>query len=561
MLRFLLPFAVAGLFALAAPPVRAADLLPVDQIREGMTGYGLSVFEGGTVARFEVVVLGVLRNILPRHDLVLVRCTGSPVLEKAGIIAGMSGSPIYLDGRLAGALSRAFPGAKEAIALFTPIQDMLDEGGRRLEYGRYWKAGERARLRPCATPLFAGGFSPRALALLEERLGPFGLLPLEGGGGGGAAGPAPELVPGAAVGFQLMRGDWTLTGVGTVTHVDGDRVFAFGHPFLQGGEVSMPMVSARVHTVVANQDVSFKLASPVAEIGSLVQDQISCVMGVRGRTCDLLPVSLRLSSPGGGRDHAFRVEVIRNPAYTGMLVRAALLNAIETLEPGTRDCTLDVSLKVGVRGHAPVEVRDRLSSAAGPLGDGFGLFRAFSLIDELLDNPFERVHLDAVDVVISRRPVRCDAEILTVRVREPEVAPGDPVHVLVQLKPYGGSPVVRELELRVPMSVPRGSFLAVRVAGGALASPTPAAPPTSLAELMRVAAARRSSQTLVAALDPPGMGVVYRGFQTRSLPPSVLHDLAPLLREHALLVPDTLEAAVETEWVVQGAMQALVRIR
>lgn len=544
-----------------AAPARGEDkILRVEDTRPGMTGYGLTVFKGTEIERFDVKVLGVLKNVMPKRDLVLIECQGK-TLEKASIIAGMSGSPIYIDGKLAGALSRGFSFPKDAIAMYTPIQDMLDEGNRPVEYGRYWRADETSGIVPCRTPLFVSGLGPRTQAFLAESLKPFGMIPVQGGGAAGGPGaPDIDLVPGSAVGFQLCKGDLDMTGIGTVTHRDGNRIFAFGHPFLQGGEVAMPMTTAIVHTVVASTAWSFKMASAVKEVGSLVQDRMSTVMGEVGKTCPMLPIDITLENLRTHADEKVHIEVIRNPVYTPLLVQIAVMNAIETLEPGSNDTTLELKARAELEGFPALELSETSASAAGALGDPAGLANVLAPALQIMTNPFQKVKVNALTVWIGHAPERRSAEICRAWCEAPLVAAGSDARIHVCLKPYNAPEVMREIALPIPADLPRDSVLRVHLHGGqSVRNEQPM--PTNFAELLTFLKDRHPTTSLCACITLPTASVRYRGFDTRGIPRGLLTDLVPLFDNKARIAPDLCRVFLPTEWVVEGSYSVTLRIK
>ncbi|MBI3268687.1 MAG: hypothetical protein HYZ53_06675 [Planctomycetes bacterium] len=538
----------------------AEDFLRVEDTRPGMTGYGLTVFKGTEIERFDVKVLAVLKRVMPCRDLVLIEC-GAKILEKSSIIAGMSGSPIYIEGKLAGALSRGFTFPKDAIAMYTPIADMVEEGNHPLEYGRYWRADDASGIVPCRTPLFVSGLGPRAQEFLADRLKPFGLVPVAGGAGDAAAGgPEIPLVAGSAVGFQLCKGDLTMTGVGTVTYRDGDRVFAFGHPFLQGGELSMPMTTAVVHTVVASSMMSFKMASPAQEVGSLVQDRASTVMGVIGKICPMLPVEVTLENLKTKTVQKVRIEVIRNPVYTPMLIQLAVMNAIETLEPGSNDVTVEVKARMELDKYPALEVSETASSTSGLSGDPSGIASVLMPAVQLMMNPFQKVQVKSLSVWIGLRPERRTAEITRAWSEQAQVEAGKEARVCVALRPYNGSEALKTLSVPIPRDVPSGSRLLVHLHGGQAAR-TLLPQPTNVDELLAFLKDRHSSTNLVATLVLPSASVRYRGFDTRRIPIGLLRELVPLLDHRARVAPDLDRVFLPTEWVVEGTYGVTLRVK
>ena len=299
-------------------PGLAADTLRPEQLSPGMKGYGLSVFKGTKPERFDVEVIGVLRNALPKQDMILIHMSGAD-LEKHKVIAGMSGSPVYIDGKLIGALAYGWTFENEPLAGVTPIHNMIAELKRpvvapssinaSVSLGRMSSmpvpfalpnaafaqaAGDFTTPRPLLTPLSLGGFSSRVLERFASRFTGFGMMPIAAGGAGARVLPhrSGDMEPGGAIGVQLIRGDMDATAIGTATYVDKNRILAFGHPFFQGGSVQAPAVLAEVHTIMSSLERSFKMASPIAEIGSMVGDWQSCIVADAKVQAQMIPVSI-----------------------------------------------------------------------------------------------------------------------------------------------------------------------------------------------------------------------------------------------------------------------------
>src|SRR5712671_1067824 len=314
-MKFLSLLLLCGLGLLDA---RAADALRPEQLKPGMKGYGLSVFKGTKPERFDVEIIGVLRNALPKQDMILIRLSGQD-LEKHRVIAGMSGSPVYIDGKLIGALAYGWTFENDPLAGVTPIHNMMAELklpiagpstinasvslGRRssmpapfaLPNAAFTQtANDFGAPHPLLTPLSLGGFSSRVLERFASKFAGFDMMPIAAGGAGARVLPrrSGDMEPGGAIGVQLIRGDMDATAVGTATYVEKNRILAFGHPFFQGGSVQAPAVLAEVHTIMSSLERSFKMASPIAEIGSMVGDWQSCIVADAKVQARMIPISI-----------------------------------------------------------------------------------------------------------------------------------------------------------------------------------------------------------------------------------------------------------------------------
>ena len=400
--------------------------IAVADVRPGMTGYGLTVFEGTHPDRFPIVVIGVLHNFLPLQDIILIR-SDDPRLVHAGIVAGMSGSPIFISGpdgdRLMGALSYGWHFAKDPIAGVTPIANMLAELDRPVRGREHTPAFEAAADRPAsdrlaragapprfgdhplpplpldgasstlaraAVPLSVAGFSASSLEELTRALGPYHITPMAAGGAArpGADGPA-RFEPGGSISVELVRGDMSMQGVGTVTWVDGDKVLAFGHPMFGLGEVYLPVATAEVHTVMASLSSSFKMASPLVEAGTLVQDRQSCIAADMGHRSDMIPIHVRVSSPGGP-DRDFHAEVVRHRFLTPLLASTVIANAAQEAASDVADATITVHTALDVRGYKELDLMDQAFAPDGLSPKVFAAATGVKAIGDLLFTPSSR---------------------------------------------------------------------------------------------------------------------------------------------------------------------------
>ena len=371
--------AVIGLVALAMAAVPAAtQFLPVDEIRPGMVGVGRTVFEGSKVEEFQVRILGVIRNVVgPKRDLILAKLEGGP-LAATGVIAGMSGSPVYIDGRLVGAVSYSLGQfSREAIAGITPIQEMIDATAAETKRA---PIGQRARLEvpitgesianalrvafswarpfaerpadvqvlggaefgllgsqvgtmlaPIVTPIAIGGFSAEVSGQLGAMFSGTGLLPMMGQAtGSSVADQQAGLEPGDAVGIALINGDLSLGATGTVTYVDGARVYAFGHPFYNLGPTQFPMTRAHIHTLLPSLASSAKLASTGQTVGTLEQDRATAISGVLGPGPALIPVKIGLETDRGLGRKDFSFGIVNDQLFTPLLTYLSVMNTLSS---------------------------------------------------------------------------------------------------------------------------------------------------------------------------------------------------------------------------------------
>ncbi|HEY0708413.1 MAG TPA: SpoIVB peptidase S55 domain-containing protein [Polyangia bacterium] len=562
----------------------APRIMPVSEIRPGMVGEGLTVFSGTKPEPFKVRVVSVVHNFLPQQDIILVKAE-DPRVAFSGIAAGMSGSPVYIDGRLIGAVAYAWSFAKEPLAGVTPIEAMLSErkrprrstregiesgdlvngpapgiapaepvsvggaattgavlGAASPEVSEPWvnqppspggavaagglggSAG-RAQLLPVSVPLSVSGLSGPALASLEEALSPYGMLPVRAGGGGGSRVPDNEqarLGPGSAVGVLLIRGDMNATAIGTVTWVGGNQVLAFGHPMFGAGEVSLPLVTGEVHTFISSQASSFKLATPLVEVGTVVQDRQSCIVADLGLRAPMLPVSVKVSAPGA-QPRTFRAEIARTKRLAPALAMAVLSTAIAGAEPDQKDMVVTLGTRIGLRGLPAVEMRDETFSGDGLSTRVLASFRGVRAMSDLTNNPFTPVSIESVEFEVGVQFRRDYAEIVDVALPGDAVEAGSRIPLKVTLRPYAGAEYTETISVPIPQQL-AGQQVRLEVSSGALVRPE-IARPEDLAGYITAMTTYYTAASIVVSLSLPDGGASLRGRLVPNLPPSALDTL------------------------------------
>lgn len=545
---------------------RTTSTLAVEDVRPGMRGYGLTVFRGTEPERFDVEVVDVLHGFLPGQELILAR-TPHPVLDRAIAVGGMSGSPIYLDGKLAGAYAYGWTFGREPVIGITPIRSMLAELDRPVRPdsfpgarpGPARPATSRARpnlaglapyrgartdafaalrahrerqatpslgLERVSTPLMLGGFTPRIAQLLSEELEPFGLTPMQGGGGQARNPAAPaSFVDGGALGVQLMRGDMSATGIGTVTHVaPGGRLVAFGHPMMNAGESGLPTCTARVLHVFQSVARSFKIAEAIAPHGTLIHDRQPAIVVDRGRAATTIPVRIRLRGIEGAPKTDWNVEIASHRFISPILVLSAIGNALEASAADQTDVVFTARYEVALEGHGSVALEDRGYMARGP-GDTRALsrLRLFDLIEVAYGNPFEPSRITRVDLELEVQYARDVVSIEEAWLVTDEVDPGSDVEVRVRLARYGQPDELRTLRVHVPASA-AGETLTLELDGG-LGVQEEAPEPRDVADLLRIVRQRYSATSIVTTLKMPSRGLRFPGHVVQSLPLGALDSL------------------------------------
>ena len=554
---------VALLGLLVAPGVaRAQDILPFSEVKAGMSGVGRTVFSGTRIDEFKVEVLGTLENIAPRRNLILTRLSGGP-LQETGVLAGMSGSPVYFNGRLAGAVAYTWGFAREPIAGVVPIQEMLGietrEPPQTRAAGRLPDAAGRSGLRwladPTALPAhfasYFDGFAPGTAAgglapigaplllrgvpqdvvdLLRPGLLRAGLQPVQGGTTSKTAPgtPADPLVPGSGVGIALVQGDIEIAAVCTVTHRDSDRLYACGHPLLNLGPTELAMTTATVSGLMPSLESSFKFASSGDEVGVFRQDRSTGVFGYVGKKPRTIPVRLELQ-PDRGRPRRLVFEVADDPFLAPYLIFAAM-NAIlssEEKDYGTESFTYKDGSILHVEGEEDIVLRNLF---AGDMARLYASGTVAFLTQILLDSEYRAVRINGLDLVLGTSDEQRTARLERAWVSRDRVHAGESVEVSIGLKPFRGPELTRTLKVTVPPEVPPGRLLLQVGDASALARTDPEAAddfvPRDLHQLVWLINHLRRNDRLYAVLIRADNGLVFQGERLPNLPPSVAQVMA-----------------------------------
>ncbi|MBI4179055.1 hypothetical protein HY522_06520 [bacterium] len=490
-----------------------------------MRGYGLTTFRGTAPESFVVEAVGVLKNSFPKQDLVIVHMD-DPKLVESNIVAGMSGSPIYFEGRLLGALAYGPLFPKKAIGYVTPIQNMLSELDRpaepdppRRRLSMRAPAGDhgpgpyretRAGMVPVESPLSVSGFSGARLKLIEDWFAPFGLVPVASGAASGdpTAGPT-RFVPGASIGVQLMTGDKSMTAVGTVTHVDGKgRVLAFGHPFLNIGQTAMPAATVRIHMHMPSVARSYVLASPIRSLGSMVQDRQPAILIDPNRMSPMVPVSVSVENAVTGRREEYRYRVIRESVLTPMLTFFGLAESIDVAEgQALRDRVYDIQSRISLAGRAdPIDLSDVTPSAYKTLFD----------LMSLLENNIEEAVPVGFDFNVKISNASKIAWIIGARAADRRFGPSDRVPVTVRLRTQDSREFERTVGFTLPADV-RGQSAFLEIRGG-FGFSQPEARPESLEQIVNLLTRRPRGTDLLVRLLQGTPSVAESGVVLSDLP-------------------------------------------
>ena len=565
-LAFLLSIALLGLTSVRA----ATPQMGVSEIRPGMVGIGHTVFEGTRVEEFKAHIIGVIENVIgTQRNLILARLEGGP-LASAGVIAGMSGSPVYIDGRLIGAVSYALGSfSKEPIAGITPIAEMTDATSftgarpagarvsvefplsrdglitsfrRALNWNRPFAdrpddaqlrgvdrvAGVGGReiatmLRPIATPLSMSGFEPGIADILGSAFADQGFIPM-GAAAGSRAGDMPfngPLKPGDAVGVTFVTGDLELGATGTVTYIDDDKVYAFGHPMYNLGPTEFPMTRAYVYTVLPSLFSSAKLSATSDIVGTFLQDRATAIAGRLGAGPNLLPVTMTLESNRGGK-RTFKFSVVRDQLFTPLMTYTAIVNTLTSYERQFGNATYSINGKVQLGRYEPIALDNIF---AGDNSSSNASAYVVAPLTALINNDYEKVQIDAIDLSIKSTEEPRTATVERVWLDDPRPRAGRTVPLKVLLRTYRGEDLLRTIPIQIPANV--SGNLSIMVADGARLNTTEQREarlpqPRSVPQLIKALNRGRQNNTLYIKLLGSDPGAVVNGEVLSSLPPSVL---------------------------------------
>ncbi len=475
---------VVCLTAVAAFGVQSKpQIMPEDQVKTGMHGVAYTVFEGTKPEMMDVEILGVLRDMAgPQADVILARLHGSKV-EYTGVVAGMSGSPVYIDGKLVGAIAyRIGEFSKEPICGITPAASMLEidemdktpltdvshtAGALKQEVNRTSgpglpndagsQSGYANLLKPIDTPLVFTGFSTETMRLFAKDFSSAGVVPVMGAGSVSNDKQPEPLEPGSAVSAILVRGDMNIAGTCTVTYIDDSHLLACGHPFLQAGGVDMPMTKATVLATLPSPENSFKIVNTTETVGAFVQDRRAGIMGRFDRAPHMIPVTLTFN--GVAHPKQFHYEVLNNAKITPAAMMATVFNAIQGMNEYGEDTTYRLAGDIDVLGYPKLSVKNMYAPLDGSTPTAYGI--ALSIgesFSRIFENPYETPKIEGVELSFDLVPDRRSARLETARTDVTEARPGDEITIETLLKPYRGESILRTIPVKIPTSTPRGTL-------------------------------------------------------------------------------------------------------
>ncbi|MFQ5861934.1 MAG: SpoIVB peptidase S55 domain-containing protein [Candidatus Brocadiales bacterium] len=561
-----------------------AEVLGVEGLMAGMKGYGKTVFSGDRIDTFDVEVLGVLKNWEAKTDMILIRMSGDP-LDKTGIISGMSGSPVYVDDKIIGAVSYGWSFAKEAIAGVTPIKDMLNVLSLSMNDAAEEKLGHAfipwesslslqepsvkemlvaggqpeshlLRLMPIRTPLVISGFDQRIIKDMSLALERYGLFPIQGGGQASELiNIVTELVPGSALATVLACGDINAAAVGTVTYRKGKNILAFGHPFVQSGKTDMPMAGAYVYAVLPSQSTSLKIATPTKIVGRISQDRKTALAGSIDEFARMIPCRISVK---GAQNVEYNFDVVNDRFLTQTLVQWATESGLLATERQTGDKTVRLSMSLYTDcAERPIKVENTFYE---PHPTWFPVYYITQPISLIMNNNFKDVKIKRINLEAEVSSERKMAQIQNIHVDKRQARPGETVHITVTIKPFGQEPVTKIIPIHIPPDTAPGSNIVLNVCNSntSQALERSRAPdmfrPSSFEHLVNILEGTEPNTNLIVRALLPKRGVTYKGQRFPSLPPSLLTVMSFSNQSGISRLMDEVVYREPVDWILAGSI-------
>jgi len=566
-----------------------SKFMTVDQIKPGMKGIGKTVFSGTKIEEFQIEVMDVAKNAMgPKSDIIWVMCSGGP-LEETGVISGMSGSPIYIDGKLIGAVAyRAGSFTKRPIAGVTPIAEMLgviENSEKDVSTGQGMMGGlnvpfpiqghsdseidqiniepEEPRgnlyvssLEPIQTPVMMSGFSPKTIEYITPTLKKFGMIAVQGGGTSiQNESDDVKIEPGAVIGIQFVKGDSDAYASGTVTYVDGNKVLAFGHPMTGMGKTSLPTAIGRISLLVPSMLSSSKQGSPVRIIGTLTRDDMYGILTDLTKQPEFIPMKIRVIK-GDNQTQEFNFEIAKDRLFAPSFILSTALDAILIATKQVGDYTMKTHSEISIKGY-PKLIKDDVFSGLVPdvVASDFA-----TPIYMIMQNRFEDVDVENISLDVTFEDKRTNAIIDDVQINKSLVKPGDSVNVTISITPYMQDTIIKQFDVVIPGDTPEGRAL-LRISDATAntmweRSRAPMrARVTDLAQLIKLIQEDESNNNIIIELFSPKAGVIIRGEELPALPCtafSVMNSSKQVGTTGPTFGTTFLKQRINTDYVISG---------
>lgn len=546
----------------------APQFFPLSELKEGMRGTARTVFRGSEPEEFTVEILGIVPGAIgPRQDLIVGRISGGSS-DRTSVFAGMSGSPVYIDGKLVGAISYSFPFSKEPICGITPIAQMIDifeqkpisrpqaQEPRSFSFAELaatdWKpnfprnaaisssilsaAGSNSALmavvgqsfQPIATPITFSGFTQETLNQFAPQLMQVGLLPVSAVGGAAAISPLKKadettLIGGDSVSMQLTRGDYSLAASGTVTFRDGEKIYAFGHPFLNLGSADLPMSESSVVTVIPNLNNSFKLAVPDAMVGSMTQDRATGVFGKLGQAPKMIPVRINLETSRNSQQ-TYTFEVAKDDFLTPLLLNIAVFNSVTANERALGNSTIEIKGEIKVKGQNSIKFERRF---AGMSATQFAGASIAVPVNALLQSRFDNLEITDVNLNLTSIDGSRSAVLERIALDRTRVRAGETIEVQAFVRTESGKVFVQKVPVKIPADTPAGALVVAVGDGNSIQQNAHSQQfvPKDIAELIKTINEVKKNDRLYVQIYRVSQGAIIGASELPNLPPSVLATL------------------------------------
>ncbi len=550
-------------FQKVADVKKETRIFPVSELREGMRGTARTVFRGSKSEEFNVEILGVIPNwIGPKQDMIVGKLSGANA-ERTSVFAGMSGSPVFIDGRLVGAISYSFPFSKEPMCGITPFEQMTSvveqapaarsasAGLKTFSYSELLSNTLRpifnngvvntlasgfsndSRLMavagqtfaPISTPVTFSGISQRTLDMFGPELIRAGILPVAAAGGGSAItglNPFSEtsLLGGDSVVVHLSRGDVQIAAAGTVTLRDGEKIYAFGHPFFSLGSTNLPMSESHVVTVVPNANNSFKLTVPDATVGSMTQDRSTVIYGTLGHAPRMLPVKIKLTT-SRGRTEEVNFESAFDELLTPLIINVGVANTLQANERGIGFSTISVDGEIRIKGEDPIRINRRF---AGPQASAFASSAAAVPLAALLKADFDGMDITGITLNMTAADGSKTGVVDRIAIDKTRVRAGDTIEITAHTRTESGKVIAQKIPVTIPSDTAPGQ-LSIMIGDGSAVQQNAAAnqfTPRTAAELIATINRLKRSDRLYAVITRTSTGAIIGATELPNLPPSVL---------------------------------------
>jgi hypothetical protein len=571
----------------------AVEIIPLNDVKPGMQGKGYTVFEGDRIEQFDVEVINIVHNFMPKRDLVIVRLLGEKV-NHTGVVAGMSGSPIYIGDKLMGALAYSLGiFMKEPIAGITPIEEMLEIFNREkirdqelitltnntpayvtdylqsqhlekfdlFAQLQQLKSPQLQDFKPIAIPFVYSGFHPSILEKFSSHFEQLNFIPLPGGKLDPNESEARQTIaPGAAIAGSIINGDFDISAVGTVTLRDQNKILAFGHPFFNNGPVNIPMAEAKVITTLSSLYASNKYAVATNIIGTIRQDRSTGIMGIIGEIPPAIPVHVRINSPIS-QEKTFKFMVANDRSSYNIVpvfLWMTLINALESARMGMGDYAIKLTGRIDLENAADVILDDFYSGAANPISIGSGQDISAAAVDivmtlsALLLNNFETAKINKIDLTFHAQPGRKLAIIEKIFYDKQIITSGDSLTVIASVRPYQGKVFEVKKRIRIPQNLPEKNIIIAiggrpEVAAWEAQAGIGRFSPENFSELVDLLNRKRKNTDIIIQLRSADKGAILHGREYPSLPPSIFQILADKKTQK---IYDSMNEKILAEWTI-----------